>query len=248
MGDVKLAEADAAEVERVRGGIDYQVVEGETILMIAKRFGTTEKALQEANQLRTPILKAGQRVKVPMPAGCNLTVPSSREAQLLAAVIFAEASARAVSNDEREGIGWAFVNSVRHVQMLCNGQLECPGASEKRMRDQCNIDRQSLGLTLIESIQRGSLAYGGSRWKLVMTAGDAMLPAGNLCALPRGELSAITHAIEAAGAVLGGSATARDYLRFNRAANSPPNPSRQEKAGRHEGHTFYRFKHGRECG
>jgi hypothetical protein len=78
--------------------------------------------------------------------------------------------------------------------------------------------------------------------------GDVLLPAGNLCTLPPGETPAITRAIEAAEAVLGGSATPRDYLRFNRAANSPPNPARQEKAGQHEGHTFYRFKPGSECG
>jgi hypothetical protein len=46
----------------------------------------------------------------------------------------------------------------------------------------------------------------------------------------------------------GGLGMPRDYLRFNRAANSPPNPARQGRAGQHEGHTFYRFKPGSECG
>jgi hypothetical protein len=116
------------------------------------------------------------------------------------------------------------------------------------MQDQCNIDRQSLGITILESVQRGSVAYGGSRWKLVM-AGDVLLPTGNLCVLPsRDEVTAIARAIEAAEAVTSGTATPRDYLRFNRAANSPPNPRRQERAGRHEGHTFYRFKPGSACG
>jgi hypothetical protein len=247
MGDVKLAEALAEEVARVLAGIDYQVREGDTVVTLAKRFGTTTEALQRANRLRTPILRTGQRLKVPAPPGCTVTVPSSLEAQMLAGAIFAEASPKAQSNDEREAIAWAFVNSARHVQQLCNGELKCPGASEARMRNQCEIDRKSLGLTLAESIQRGSVAYAGPRWNLVMT-GDVLLPAGNLCLLPPGEVPAITRAIEAAEAVLGGSATQRDYLRFNRAANSPPNPARQEKAGQHEGHTFYRFKPGSECG
>ena len=247
MGDVKVAEALLAEVDRILAGVDYQVGAGETIASVAKRFGTTVEALQRANELPTTVLQAGQRLKVPAPAGCTLTVPSSMEAQILAGAIFAEASPKAEANDEREAIAWAFVNSARHVQRLCAGELECPGASEARMRDQCEIDRKSLGSTITESVQRGSVAYNGPRWKLVMT-GDVLLPAGNLCLLPQSEVPAITRAIEAAEAVLGGSATERDYLRFNRAANSPPNPKRMEKAGQHEGHTFYRFKPGAECG
>jgi len=247
MGDVKRVEAVLEEVVRVLAGVDYQIREGDTVLTIAKRFGISAQALVRANELRTQQLLTGQRLKVPRPAGCTLTVPSSSEAQMLAGAIFAEASPRAQTNDEREAIAWAFVNSARHVQRLCNGELKCPGASETRMRDQCTIDRQSLGSTIEESIRRGSVAYNGPRWNLVMTGG-ALLPAGNLCTLPPGETPAIARAIEAAEAVLGGSATPRDYLRFNRAANSPPNPARQEKAGQHEGHTFYRFKPGSECG
>jgi LysM repeat protein len=248
-GDVKVAEALLEDVERiVGGGVQYQVGAGDTLLRIAARFGTTAAALQRANGLKTQEVRPGQRLKVPPVGGCGLKLPSSQETQLLAGVIFAEASAKAPSNDEREAIGWAFVNSVRHVQALCSGVLECPGASDTRMKDQCDIDRKSLGITILESIQRGSLAYGKGRWNMVMT-GDVLLPAGNLCMLPsQDEVTAMARAIEAAEAVMSGTATERDYLRFNRADNAPPNPQRQEQSGRHEGHTFYRFKPGSECG
>jgi LysM repeat protein len=247
MGEVLVSDALRAEVDRVLAWVDYQVREGETLATVAKRFGISAEALQRANGLRTSVLHSGQRLKVPASAGCAVAVPSSLEAQVLAGAIFAEASPKAASNDEREAIAWAFVNSARHVQRLCNRELQCPGASDVRMRDQCEIDRASLGRTIAESVQLGSVAYDGPRWKLVMT-GVLMLPPGNLCLLPPSEVLAVTRAIEAAGAVLGGSAAPRDYLRFNRAANSPPNPKRQEKAGQHEGHTFYRFKPGSECG
>jgi LysM repeat protein len=192
-------DALAEEIARTLAGVDYEVRDGDTIATVAKRFGASARALQQANRLRIPILRTGQRLKVPRPAGCTLTVPSSLEAQMLAGAIFAEASPRAQSNDEREAIAWAFVNSARHVQRLCNGELECPGASETRMRDRCTIDRQSLGLTIAESIQRGSVAYNGPRWQLVMT-GDVLLPAGNLCTLPSGETPEIARAIKAAEA------------------------------------------------
>jgi hypothetical protein len=147
---------------------------------------------------------------------------------------------------DRRGSGRAGRPASRHGRRQARRSPRRGGRAGAR-RDQCNIDRQSLGLTLAESIQRGSVAYNGPHWNLVMT-GDVLLPAGNLCTLPPGEVPAITRAIEAAEAVLGGSAAPRDYLRFNRAANSPPNPVRQEKAGQHEGHTFYRFRPGSECG
>jgi LysM repeat protein len=248
-GDVKVAEDLLMEVERILGGgVQYQAGEGDTLLGIADRFGTTAAALMRANELKSQEVRPGQRLKVPPVAGCGLKVPTSLDTQLLAGVIFAEASPKVQSNDEREAIAWAFVNSVEHTKALCSGVLECPGASETRMKDQCDIDRKSLGITILESIQRGSLAYGKSRWNMVMT-GDVLLPAGNLCMLPsRDEVTAMARAIEAAEAVMSGSATRRDYLRFNRADNSPPNPKRQEQAGRHEGHTFYRFKPGSECG
>jgi LysM repeat protein len=246
MGDVKRVEPLLEEVARVLAGVEYQVGEGDTVLTVAKRFGTSADALVRANELHTQQLLTGQRLKVPRPAGCTLTVPSSTEAQMLAGAIFAEASPKAQTNDEREAIAWAFVNSARHVQRLCNGELECPNLSAAGRPVQCDRDRQSLGQTVEESIQRGSVAYNGPRWKLVMTGG-ALLPAGNLCTLPPGETPAMARAIEAAEAVLGGSATPRDYLRFNKASNQPPSP-RMEKAGQHGDHTFYRFKPGRECG
>jgi LysM repeat protein len=248
-GDVKVAEALLEEVARIVGnGVQYQAGEGDTLLRIADRFGTTAEALVRANELKTQEVRIGQRLKVPPVAGCGMTVPASLETQQLAGVIFAEASPKVQANDEREAIAWTFVNSVEHTKALCSGALKCPGASEAGIKKQCERDRASLGITILESIQSGSLAYGGPRWKMVMT-GDVLLPVGNLCMLPsKDEVTAMARAIEAAEAVMSGTATRRDYLRFNQASNSPPYPPRQERSGRHERHTFYRFKPGSECG
>jgi LysM repeat protein len=93
-GDVKRVEPVLEEVARVLAGVDYQVGEGDTVLTVAKRFGSSAQALVRANELRTQQLLTGQRLKVPRPAGCTLNVPSSPEAQMLAGAIFAEASPR----------------------------------------------------------------------------------------------------------------------------------------------------------
>jgi LysM repeat protein len=245
-GERRITEDLLLEVDRILGGAVYQIGEGETILDVAKRFGTTVAALQRANGLRSQQVKPGQRMKVPAVAGCGLSLPSSPETQMLAGAIFAEASAKAESNDEREAIGWAFVNSVRHVRALCSGELECPGMTDAGLRKQCERDRASLGLTIAESIEHGSVAYGHDRWNMVMT-GNVLLPAANLCLLTQDEVTAMARAIEAAEAVLGGTAAPRDYLRFNQ-SGTPPYPPRQEQSGKHESHTFYRFKPGSECG
>ena len=49
-------------------GLDYQVRRGDTLAVIAKRFGTTVLAIQRANGLRDDMIFAGEVLKVPTPA------------------------------------------------------------------------------------------------------------------------------------------------------------------------------------
>jgi hypothetical protein len=235
------------EVDRVRAGVEYQAGEGETIQAIAARFGTTVTALQQANNLPSWEIKSGQRLKVPAITGCELVVPASAETQMLAGAIFAEASPKAESNEEREAIGWVFVNMARHVQRLCTGEI-CPHLRESQRNFICGLDTQTFGATVSDSVREGSVAYKDTRWNLVMKD-DLMLPAANLCLLNPLEWASLRAAIETAEAVMSGSAPPKEgYIQLNKAANAPPYPPRQELAGRHEVHSFYRFKPGAECG
>jgi hypothetical protein len=235
------------EVDRILAGVEYEAGEGETIQGIAARFGTTVAALQQANELPSWEIKPGQRLKVPAITGCALVVPASAEAQMLAGAIFAEASPKAESNEEREAIGWTFVNSARHVQQLCNGE-KCPHLRQSQRTSVCAQDTRDLGATVSDAIRIGSVAYHDPRWPLVMR-NDQMLPAANLCLLKPLEWAPLAAAIATAEAVLSGSAPPKEsYIRLNQAANDPPYPPRQELAGRHEVHSFYRFKPGAECG
>jgi LysM repeat protein len=237
------AETPASEVPRE---MEYEVVRGDSLSRIAHRFGTTVDALRAANNLRDTNIRAGQRLRVPAVAGCTIQVPTSANTQLIAGAIFAEAAPRPADNDEREAIGWAFVNSVQHTEDLCAGTI-CQSLNDTQRQSQCRRDTRDLGTTIMDAVRIGSAAYNNSRWRMVMS-GNRLLPPANLCLIsPSSEIIALIRSITAAEAVMGRTATPRNYLRFNRASDSPPS-DRMEQAGSHEGHTFYRFIQGRECG
>jgi hypothetical protein len=241
MGELRRLEGVQEDADELRRGPQYQAVAGDTLEGLARRFDTTVEVLLLANDLPDDaVIQPGQLLWA-----CRLVVPPTSAAQMLAGAIFAEASPKAKGNDEREAIAWAFVNSVRHVEDMCAGTI-CGHLTEIRRQDQCRIDTENLGGTIPDSVRKGSLAYGATRWNLVMD-GDEMRPAADLCTLlshpsRAGEVAALALAIEAAEAVLAGTAKPRDYVRFNQAANAPPNRKRMERSGRHGEHTFYRFK------
>ena len=54
-----------AVAEVVGGSTTYKVVSGDTLGAIAKKFGTTVKAIQQLNGLTTTSIKAGQTLKIP---------------------------------------------------------------------------------------------------------------------------------------------------------------------------------------
>jgi hypothetical protein len=165
---------------------------------------------------------------------------------MLAGAVFAEADPKPESNGEREGIAWSFVNSFRHTIDLCDGTLECPEGTRAAGRALvCRIDRRDLGATLESAIKVGSVAFDSPRWNLVMS-GMEMLDAKALCKLPADERRALKLAITAAWDVFD-SKNEVDFFRFNRANDSPPG-DRFERSARINGHTFYRFKAGRQCG
>ena len=226
--------------------MEYEVVSGDTLSAIAQRFNTTVPRLMHDNSLQVTTIQPGQRLQVPAVSGCPITVPTSADTQMLTGAIFAEADPRLTDNNEREAIAWSFVNSVRHTEALCTGTI-CSDLSDRAREQQCHRDTRDLGRTIRDSIRIGSNAFSNSRWRMVMS-GISLLPNANLCLLsPASELTALTRAINAATAVQGGTATRRDYIRFNRASDSPPSP-RMERADGHGAHTFYRFISTGECG
>lgn len=244
------------EAERVE---EHTVAGGETLGGIAQKYGSTVQAIKDANALSSDTIHPGQKLKIPVkgkaapparpPAGtpapaCAITVRSNADTQILAGAIFAEASGSSKS-DEREAIGWSFVNPVKHTLGLCAGTV-CPDLPTHKRTFMCKIDKRDLGDTVIGAVKIGSVAFGSTRWNLVMS-GTSMKSAAELCALVPGERAAVVAAIASAEAVAGGTAAARDYMRFNKAADTPPS-DRMEKSARLGSHTFYRFKADRVCG
>ena len=170
--------------------------------------------------------------------------PADVDTQRLAGVIFAEADPKPEGDDERHAIGWAFVNSVKHVNQLCSGKI-CPKLTSAQRKFICRRDTTDLGDTIIASIKAGSVAYGKARWNLVMKA-DEMRPEAELQKLNRLEREALRLAICAAVAVEKGE-NRHSGLRFNKSSSQPPG-SRWEKAVQIGAHTFWKFKPGLECG
>jgi len=177
----------------------------------------------------------------------DITVPTDTSTQLLAGVIFAEASPikeTRESDQERKAIGSVFLNAVKHTQDLCSGVI---GKDlKKHQRDFiCNIDRRELGDNLVDAVKIGSVAYGQERWKRVMN-GSQMLPANKLGDLNKFEKIFLVRAIKAAQAVIGGQEREYDLVRLSK-YSSPPN-KRMESVETLGQHTFFKFKKDLECG
>ena len=177
----------------------------------------------------------------------DITVPTDTSTQLLAGVIFAEASPikeTRESDQERKAIGSVFLNAVKHTQDICSGVI---GKDlKKHQRDFiCNIDRRELGDNLVDAVKIGSVAYGQDRWKRVMN-GSQMLPANKLGDLNRFEKIFLVRAIKAAQAVIAGQEREYDLVRFSK-YSSPPN-KRMESVETLGQHTFFKFKKDLECG
>ena len=177
----------------------------------------------------------------------DITVPTDTSTQLLAGVIFAEASPikeTRETDEERKAIGSVFLNAVKHTQDLCSGVI---GKDLKKdQRDFiCNIDRRELGDNLVDAVKIGSVAYGQDRWKRVMN-GSQMLPANKLGDLNKFEKIFLIRAIKAAQAVIGGQEREYDLVSFSK-YSSPPN-RRMERVETLGQHTFFKFKKDLECG
>ncbi len=264
---------NALRRQKKDSAMTYTIQAGDTLTGIAKKFGISLAAIKKANPgIKPEKLSIGQKLNIPSPEKaserkegtparktgepgkkadspqktCDITVPGSTEVQLLAGAIYAEASPREESNEERHAIGWAFRNSVDHTTKICGGSI-CGDLKEHERAFQCKNDTRDLGSTLTDVVKTGSVAYNNSRWNRVMN-GTVMLPAETLCTMEPSEQAALKKAIGAATSVMAGTGKKPGIIRFNKAANSPPNPERMEKAERIGSHTFYRFKKGLECG
>jgi len=64
-----------AESATTGGEQVYTVKSGDTLIGIAKRFGTTVKAISAANGLRTTSIKVGQKLTIPVKAAPPVTAP-----------------------------------------------------------------------------------------------------------------------------------------------------------------------------
>src|SRR4051812_1698332 len=194
----------------------------------------------------------------------GIELPQDQDTQLLAGVIFAEASPNLTEDNERYAIGWAFVNWAMHTHDLKWG-LICPALQDRPKQmsrtKQVKSDSLNLGDSILASIRSGSAAYQDknpkSRWNLVIE-NDALRPIDQLKAISILDIVPLRRAILVAVGIRDREEKKEEnkyVMRFNKADNSPPRgkgqtvaQSRFEKLMRKGAHTFYEFKTGRECG
>jgi LysM repeat protein len=75
------AAAAPAETTAATGEQVYTVKSGDTLIGIAKRFGTTAKAIVAANSLKTTSIKVGQKLNIPGKAAAPVTTPVAPPAE-----------------------------------------------------------------------------------------------------------------------------------------------------------------------
>jgi hypothetical protein len=173
---------------------------------------------------------------------CGITVPTDADTQLLAGAVFAEADPKTTGNTEREEIAGVFYNRVEHVFFLCNGGI-CTDLSAKQRTAQCTRDTADFGANFVDAVKKGSVAFGNSRWNLVMSS-TTMKSAATLCKLPQSEINAVIAAIDAATTIMGAGAN-DDAVAFNKGAAPSSRMQKLKTIGKHN---FHHFKDGRECG
>jgi len=68
--------AAATETASAAGEQLYTVKSGDTLIRIARQFGTTQKAISSANHLKTTSIKVGQKLKIPVKASAPVAAPA----------------------------------------------------------------------------------------------------------------------------------------------------------------------------
>jgi hypothetical protein len=171
-------------------------------------------------------------------------LPAEPTIALLVGVIYVESSARYSGGedaDEKEAIGWTFVNIAYYAKHKPEGKKHC-----------YNLDMGNG--TLLSAIAKKSRAHSSSAWNEIMN-GSRLKPLTALQALAPSDKAHLELCVDAADAI-GAHAqgphalstlAGRVPVEFNKAHDSPANRKRGEKIGRLRSHTFYAFKPGREC-
>lgn len=171
----------------------------------------------------------------------DFPLPKNAVEQLIVGAIFAEATTGGrASDDEMLDIGLAVRNMAYYAALT------------DRAGRKCNNSSFGDG-TIEDAIQNGIQAYGGNRWKLVMT-GNALKSKADLekSLNDIGEIAQLKRVVAAAGRAMSISTPAADPstgkvpVQFNQASNSPPS-TRMERVFHYGVHTFYGFIKGREC-
>ncbi|HLS88614.1 MAG TPA: cell wall hydrolase [Sphingobacteriaceae bacterium] len=132
--------ADAAQV--------HTVSPGESLWLIAQRYGTTVGALREANGLGGDLIRPGQRLTIPQSASTAWAAPllTPAEMDLLARLVRAEAEdqpyagkvavAAVVLNRTRSSLFpngvWAVVYEPYQFEPVMNGQINLPARPTDR--------------------------------------------------------------------------------------------------------------------
>lgn len=174
----------------------------------------------------------------------NFNLPTDARSQLLVGALFAESSTRNYGGGENPAEKTAIAQAIINMAFY---------AAQRTMNGtRCYNDSFGDG-TILGAIRRAIVAYGQTRWNLVMSANQLKSKAELERVLTpddvehlRGCVVAVNQIGNAAAPLSNNVFGRRIPLQFNQAANSPPSP-RTERIGREGAHTFYAFKIGREC-
>ena len=170
----------------------------------------------------------------------DFELPKNEDTQLITGAIFSEATAGANANaDEKRCIALSILNMTYY-------------ATYTQPHKTCYNTDFGDG-SVLDAIKKAISGYNSAMWKKVMES-DKLKSKTNLeQTLIPSEIAHLKGAVATAGDVIDANLPANDTLtsrapvQFNRAANTPPNPKRQEKIAHYGSHTFYAFKAGREC-
>ncbi len=140
----KLTIPSGNSVSRNADGSSYRVQKGDTLFLIAKRFGTSVDVLQRYNGIRSNTVYLGQMLKIPARNSRSTPVAvsrssSSRDLELLARAVFSEG--RGESYEGQVAIAAVIINRMKHPDFPKSiaGIIYQPGAFTAVTDGQINL-------------------------------------------------------------------------------------------------------------
>lgn len=157
---------------QTRAGFTYRVRRGDTLFLIARRFGTTPARIRQINGLRRNVLRVGQRLRIPGRAGrpgAASTTPAQQahprgriDSELLARVIRAEAEGEPFIG--QVAVGAVIMNRIQNTRFpnTLSGVIYQPHAFESVTNGTANRPPDASARKAAQSAVQGWDPSGGA--------------------------------------------------------------------------------------